>query len=57
MGVGRIFSRRALLDFSKIFLWGAKSGEICFLPLETKKTAFFAEIFKFLPLSHTHACA
>jgi len=25
---------------------GAKSGEICFFPLETKKTAFFAEIVK-----------
>jgi len=24
----------------------ASSGEICFFPLETKKTTFFAEIFK-----------
>jgi len=28
-------------DFSKIIPGGAKSGEICFLPLETKKTTFF----------------
>jgi len=32
--------------FTKIFLGGAKSGEICFFPLETKKTTFFAENFK-----------
>jgi len=25
---------------------GAKSGEICFFPLEINKTAFFAKIFK-----------
>ena len=36
MGVGRVFSREGPLgDFSKIFLGGAKSGEIWFLPLET----------------------
>jgi len=29
---------------------GAKSDEICLLPLETKKTAFFAEILKFVAL-------
>jgi len=34
----------------KVFLRGAKSSEICFLPLEISKTAFLAEIFKFLPL-------
>jgi len=33
-------------DFSNIFPWGAKSGEICFFPLENKKTTFFAETFK-----------
>jgi len=38
------------VDFSKSFSTGAKSGEIWLLPLEIKKTAFFAEIFKFLPL-------
>jgi len=32
-------------DFSKIFQEGAKSGEICFFRLETKKTTFFANIF------------
>jgi len=41
--------------FSKSFSRGAKSGEIRFLPLETKKTAFFAEIFKFLP-PFRHPC-
>jgi len=29
------------VDFSKIFLRGCKSGQICFFPLETKKTTFF----------------
>jgi len=48
VGVERMFSRGGTSGFSKSFL-GAKSGEICFLPLETEKTAFFAEIFKFLP--------
>jgi len=33
-------------DLSKIFLGGGKSGEICFFLLETKKTTFFAELFK-----------
>ena len=56
MSVGRILSRGALVDFFKSFSKGAKSGEIWFLPLTTKKTAFFAEIFKFLPPSDTHAC-
>jgi len=41
--------------FSNVVLGGAKSGEIWFLPLETKKTAFFAEIFKFL-LLFRHPC-
>jgi len=43
-----VFQGGAPVDFPKVFL-GVKSGEICFLPLETEKTAFFAEIFKFLP--------
>jgi len=46
MGVGRIFSRRPPGDFSKLFLGRAKSGEICFFPIEAKKTTFFAEIVK-----------
>jgi len=51
MGVGRNFSRGGHQRiFKKVFLQQAKSGEIWFLPLEIKKTAFFAEIFKFLPL-------
>jgi len=43
------------VEFSKSFSRGAKSGEIKFSPLETKKTAFFAEIFKFFPLFR-HPC-
>jgi len=46
MGVGRIFPGGLLENCSKKFLGGSKSGEICFFPLETKKTTFFAEIFK-----------
>jgi len=57
MSVGRILSRGALVDFFKSFSKGAKSGKIWFLPLTTKKTAFFAEIFKFLsPLRHPCLC-
>ena len=52
---GRNFSRGALVDFPRVFLRGTKSDEFCFLPLETKKTAFFAAIFKFLPLFR-HPC-
>jgi len=40
-----IFHGGPLGDFSKIFL-GVKSGEICFFPLETKKTTFFGKVFK-----------
>jgi len=36
------FPGGATRAFSKIFLGGAKSDEICFFPLETKKTTFFA---------------
>jgi len=32
--------------FQNFFNGGVKSGEICFFPLEIKKTTFFAEIFK-----------
>jgi len=47
IGVGRIFSRGwPAGDFSKILLGGAKSGEICFFPLEIEKTTFLSEIFK-----------
>jgi len=46
MGVGRIFPKEGTKRFSKIFLVEAKTGEICFFPLETKKTTLFAEIFK-----------
>ena len=49
------FPGGALVDFSKSFFRGDESGEICFLPLETNKTAFFAEVFKLLPSSR-HPC-
>ena len=39
--------------FQKFSLGGIKSGEFCFLPLKTKRTGFFAEIYKFLhPFRH-----
>jgi len=48
MGVGRIFSRGDHQQIFrqvtiKIFQRGAKSDEISFFPLETKKTTFFAK--------------
>jgi len=47
MGVGRICSRGGTgRFFQNISSGGAKSGEICFFPLEYKKTTFFGEIFK-----------
>ena len=47
MGVGKIFSRKAAQgDFSKIFLAEAKSGKICFFPLETKKKTFLLKFSK-----------
>ena len=50
-----IFPEGPLVDFSKRFSRGGKSGEIWFLTLETKATAIFAAIFKFLPLFR-HPC-
>jgi len=41
-----IFPEGPLLDFSKRFSRGAKSGEKNFFSLETKKTTFFVESFK-----------
>jgi len=49
------FFRGSLVDFSKSFSRRGQSGKICFLPLETKKTVFFAELFKFLP-PFRHPC-
>jgi len=46
MGVGRIFSRGTSRAYFQNFSRGGKSGEICFFPLKTKKTTFFAEHFK-----------
>ena len=47
ISVGRIFSRGGDQEiFPKLFLGGAKIGEICFFPLETKKTTFFTIFFK-----------
>ena len=39
--IGRFFPGATTGDFSKIFPGGAKSGEICFLPIETEKTTLF----------------
>jgi len=51
MGVGRDYSLGGhQWIFPKVFLRGAKRGEIYILPLEIKKRTFFTEIFKFLPL-------
>ena len=46
MGVGRIFSRGGTCGFFQNLSMGAKSGEICFFPLETKKTTFFCWNFQ-----------
>ena len=47
MDVVRIFSKGGSPgNFPKIFLGGTKIGEICFFPLETKKTTLFNHIFK-----------
>jgi len=41
MGVGRIFPGGAhWWIFAEVFLGGAKSGEVWFLPLESKQTPF-----------------
>jgi len=37
MGVGKIFPRGEIVDFSR----GFKSGEMTLYPLETKKTTYF----------------
>jgi len=41
--------------FFQVFL-GGKSGEICFLPLETKETGFLLKISNSCPSPGTHAC-
>ena len=51
MASERYFPGGHELILRKVFLRGPKSGELCFLPLKTKKTAFQGEIFKFLPPS------
>ena len=46
-GVGRIFFQGGAVGvFPKFFPGGAKSGSICFLPLEIEKTTFLANNFK-----------
>jgi len=58
MDVVRIFSKGGSPgNFPKIFLGGTKIGEICFFPLETKKTTLFSYIFKIqeaLPPTDAH---
>ena len=46
IGIGRFFSRKCTSKFLKKFFLGGKRGEIYFLPLTTKKTAFFVEMFQ-----------
>ena len=41
MGVGRIFPGGAAGGFFQNLSREGKSGEICFFPLEIKKTTFF----------------
>ena len=56
MGVRSIFPEGGTSEFSKRFSWGeTKVVKFVFLPLENKKTAVFAEIFKFLP-PFRHPC-
>jgi len=65
MGVGKIFSGGDHLGiFPELFQGGAKSGEICFFPIKTKKKQpFFAKKFKFhggkppCPTSDAHGCS
>ena len=51
VGIGRRkdFFQGATSGFFLKFFWGGQSGEIICLATRTKKTAFFAEIFEFLP--------
>jgi len=54
-GRKEFFQGGSLVDLSKRFSSeGAKSGEICFLPLETKKAAFLLKFSNSFPLSDTH---
>jgi len=55
MGVGRIYSGGHWWSFLKVVVWGAKSGEIWFLPLKTMKMALFTKAFKSLP-PFRHPC-
>jgi len=55
MNVGKNFSRGGNSGFFQVFL-GGKSGEICFLPLETKETGFLLKISNSCPSPGTHAC-
>jgi len=55
---GRIFSREATSGFFQKFFYGGgpKSGEICFLSLETEKTTFLLKFSNSCHPSDTHAC-
>jgi len=57
VGIGRIIARGTPVDFSQRFSRGGQNCcNLVFIALETKKIAFFAEIFKFLPPSDAHTC-
>jgi len=43
--------------FPNFFWEGGKSGEVCFFPLETKKTPFLLKFFKSKGASDAHSCA
>ena len=50
----RIFPWGALVDFYRSFSTGTKSGEVWFLSLEIKKTAFLLKFSNSCPSSDTH---
>ena len=56
MGVGRIFSKRPQVDFSRRFSRGAKNGEIFVLPLELRKQTVLLKFSNSCPPSDIHAC-
>jgi len=45
-GSRKDFFQGGVRGFFRNFSRGRKSGETCFFPLESKKTTFFAKIFK-----------
>jgi len=50
------YSGVALVDFSKSFARGVKSGEICFFYSKLRKQPFSLKFLNSCPPSDTHAC-